>query len=373
MRLVSLDSLEVGTPLAQDIYATGHGDIPLLRRGVAITERYKGALAASGISTVWVEDELGEGIMPQTAVTDDTRRKASEAVGVALSEAKEALKTGKGLSDNAISDLSDVASIVTDEVMNLPDAALHLADMMGADQYLLQHVIDVTALGVVLARKTFHEHGWIDFTGRRRFDGIEGRLSKIALGLLLHDIGKLSIPAEILNKPGKLDDAEWDVMKKHPVIGTDMLGEDISFLVKAVVRHHHERLDGNGYPDGLAGDKIHQFARIASVADVYDAVTSERAYKTAAPPHIGVEVIAKGTGTAFDPEVVAVFHKVVVPFPPGYEVDLADGRTGVVLDVDLDTPYQPHVRVRNDDGTVEEIDHAVLAGHAASEERRAVA
>jgi HD-GYP domain-containing protein (c-di-GMP phosphodiesterase class II) len=150
-----------------------------------------------------------------------------------------------------------------------------------------------------------------------------------------------------------------------------MLGDDISFLVKAVVRHHHERWDGRGYPDGLAGEKIHQFARIASVADVYDAVTSERSYKSAAPPHIGTSVIERGIGSAFDPEVAAVFAKVVVPFPPGYEVSLADGRRAVVVDVDLEAPYQPHVRVRNDDGTIEEIQRADLAGHEASEERRA--
>jgi HD-GYP domain-containing protein (c-di-GMP phosphodiesterase class II) len=371
VRLVTLDTLETGTELAQDIYASGHGDIPLLRRGVALSERYKRALIDNGITTVWVEDELGEGIIPQTPVSDETRRKASEAVGTALAEAKTALSKGKGLSDTAIADLSDMATIITDEVMNLPDAALHLADMMGADQYLLQHVIDVTALGVVLARKTFHEKGWVDFTGRRRFDGVEGRLSKIALGLLLHDIGKLSIPPEVLNKPGKLDDAEWDVMRKHPAVGCDMLGDDISFLVKAVVRHHHERWDGRGYPDNLAGDRIHQFARIASVADVYDAVTSERSYKSAAAPHVGVDVILKGTGTAFDPEVVSVFQKVVVPFPPGYEVELADGRRAVVVDVDLDAPYEPKVRVRNDDGTVEEIDRAPLAGRQAEQPQAA--
>jgi len=154
-------------------------------------------------------------------------------------------------------------------------------------------------------------------------------------------------------------------------VGCDMLGEDISFLVKAVVRHHHERWDGNGYPDKLAADRIHQFARIASVADVYDAVTSERSYKSAAPPHVGVEVIQGGTGTAFDPEVVKVFNKVVVPYPPGYEVDLADGRRGVVLDVDLDEPFRPKVRVKNDDGSVEEIERAELA--VAPTERRQAA
>lgn len=365
MRLISLDSLEPGTTLAQDVHASGHGGIPLLRRGVTLKASYKRALADNGITGVWVDDELSEGIVPVTPVTDETRRKASDAVGTALSEARSALGKGKGLSDNALSELSDVASIITDEVQNMPDVALHLADMMGADQYLLQHVVDVTALGTVLARRAFHDHGWIDFTGRRRFDGIEGRLSKIALGLLLHDIGKLTIPPEILNKPGKLDDAEWEVMRRHPVVGVDMLGEDLSFLVKAVVRHHHERWDGKGYPDGLAGERIHQFARLAAVADVYDAVTSERCYKAAAPPHIGVAVIERGVGTHFDSEAVGVFTKVVMPYPPGYEVELADGRIGVVVDVDTNAPYEPKVRVRNDDGSVEEIDGAPLAVAAA--------
>ena len=362
MRLVNVSQIEVGAVLAQDVHA-GQSGIPLLRRGVSISDRYKHALAENGITSVWVDDELSSGITPVTIVTDETRRKTAGAVGSALNEAKDAMKKGKGLSDNALADLADMAELITQEVQNTPDVALHLADMMGADQYLLQHVVDVTALGVLLARRTFHDHGWVDFTGRRRFDGVESRLQKIGLGLLLHDIGKLAIPKEVLDKPGKLTDEEWEIMRKHPVIGCDMLGEDASFLVRAVVRHHHERIDGNGYPDGLAGDKIHQFARISSVADVYDAVTSERVYKSAAPPIVGVEVIQRGSGTAFDPEVVAVFNKVVMPYPPGYEVDLADGRQAVVIEVDVNDPYRPHVRIRNDDGSVEEIEHAELAGH----------
>ena len=362
MRLVNVSQIEAGAVLAQDVHA-GQSGIPLLRRGVAISDRYKHALSENGISSVWVDDELADGITPVTIVTDETRRKTAGAVGNALNEAKDAMAKGKGLSDNALADLADMAELITQEVQNTPDVALHLADMMGADQYLLQHVVDVTALGVLLARRCFQDHGWTDFTGRRRFDGTESRLQKIGLGLLLHDIGKLAIPKEVLDKPGKLNEEEWEIMRKHPVIGCDMLGEDASFLVRAVVRHHHERLDGKGYPDGLAGDRIHQFARISAVADVYDAVTSERVYKAAAPPIVGVDVIQQGSGTAFDPEVVAVFNKVVMPYPPGYEVDLADGRSGVVVEVDVNAPYRPHVRIRNDDGSVEEIKRAVLAGH----------
>ena len=360
VRLVSVEQIDVGAVLAQDVHA-GQSGIPLLRRGVSISERYKQALADNGINSVWVDDELSDGIVPQTVLTEETRRRTAGAVGTALTEARDAMSRGKGLSDNALADLTDVADLLSQEIVNTPDVALHLADMMGADQYLLQHVVDVTALGVLLARRVFHDHGWVDFTGRRRFDGVESRLQKIGLGLLLHDIGKLAIPREILDKPGKLTEEEWDVMRRHPAIGCDMLGDDASFLVRAVVRHHHERWDGKGYPDGLAGERIHQFARISSVADVYDAVTSERVYKAAAPPHVGVEIIEQGAGTAFDAEVVGVFSKVVMPFPPGYQVVLKDGRTAVVVDVDVTQPYRPHVRIRNDDGSVEEIERAELA------------
>ncbi len=370
MRLVSVEHLEVGSILAQDVH-TSQGGLPLLRHGVTISERYQRALSDNGVRSVWVEDELSEGIVPHTPISDETRSKTTSAVGNALAEAKEAMGKGKGLSDNALADLADVADLITQEVQNAPDVAMHLADMMGADQYLLQHVVDVTALGVVLARRHFQAHGWIDFTGRKRFDGIESRLSKIGMGLLLHDIGKLTIPQNVLNKPGKLDDAEWQLMKRHPEMGIEMLGPDASFLVKAVVRSHHERFDGRGYPDGLSGTGIHQFARIASVADVYDAVTSARSYKEAAPPHVGVDIILNGAGTAFDPDVVATFQKTVMPYPPGYEVLLVDGRRAVVVHVDLDAPHNPHVRIRNDDGTVEEIVRADLADDGADDGRLA--
>jgi HD-GYP domain-containing protein (c-di-GMP phosphodiesterase class II) len=359
VRVVNIDSIPAGTKLARDIFADRH-DIPLLRRGVAMTETYRDALRQKGIQTAWIEDALGEGIEIEPVVSDETRHRASKAVGRALGEASAALERGVQLTDGAMTDLKECASLIAHEVMKHPDAALHLDDMMGADQYLTQHSVDVTALGLVLARRLFRDFGWLDYDGRRRYDQISGRLAKIGLGLLLHDIGKLSIPKEILLKPGKLDDAEWDIMRRHPVVGVEMLSPDTSFLVRAVVRSHHEKWTGGGYPDNLRGDQIHQFARVASVADVYDAVTSERPYKHAAPPHVGVDIILSGAGKDFDPDVVAAFRKVVAPYPPGYEVLLADGRRGVVVDVDMDDPFRPHVRVRNHDGGIEEIPRAFL-------------
>ena len=182
--------------------------------------------------------------------------------------------------------------------------------------------------------------------GRRVYDHRERRLARLGLGLLLHDIGKLIIPADVLNKPGQLDDSEWELMRAHPRAGVEMLRSDmISPLVKVVVRSHHERWDGGGYPDGLAAEGIHQLARIASVADVYDAVTSERVYASARPPDVGVQIVLDGSGRAFDPDVVDVFRRVVSPYPPGCEVTLSDGRRGVVASVAPNDLTRPVVRI----------------------------
>lgn len=367
MRLANLHTLAANAVLARDVMASAHSTIPLLRAGVALDQRYRKALENAGITSVWVKDELSEGVFPQTPISDEVRAMAAQAVHAALSDAASSMVTGKGMSPEAMEGLAEVAQIIAAEIQSMPDVALHLADMMGADQYLLQHVLDVTALGTVLARRSFLDHGWIDHDGTRRYDNLDARLSKIALGLLLHDIGKLTIPAHVLNKPGALDADEWALVKGHPMAGIELLGEDVSYLVKAVVRSHHERWDGSGYPDQLQGQRIHQFARLAAIGDVYDAVTSERSYKAAAPPHVGVSIIEEGSGTHFDPEAVRVFRRVVVPYPPGYEVLLVDGRRGVVVDVDRAHPRNPTVRVRNRNGSLEEIAHAIIAEPAVAE------
>jgi putative two-component system response regulator len=116
------------------------------------------------------------------------------------------------------------------------------------------------------------------------------------MGLLLHDIGKLAVPTEALNKPGALNPEEWELMKSHPRVGVELLGpHTICPLVRAGVLRHHERWDGSGYPYGIAGENIHQMARIAAVADVYDAVTSARAYAEAKPAHEGARLILEGS------------------------------------------------------------------------------
>jgi HD-GYP domain-containing protein (c-di-GMP phosphodiesterase class II) len=191
------------------------------------------------------------------------------------------------------------------------------------------------------------------------FTGIDERLTNLGVGLLLHDIGKLVVPSPVLRKNGPLEPDEWELMRQHPVAGVELLpGHAISSLAKSVVRSHHERWDGSGYPEGRVGSRIAQFARIASVADVYDAVTSARPYRAAAPAHVGYQVIVEGAGRAFDPEVVEAFRKLVAPYPAGTEVELADGSRGIVASVPSEAPDEPTVRIthRPDGSQAEPVD-----------------
>ena len=356
MRLVPVHRV-ADQPLARDIPAADPGKMPLLRSGARLTERYRHALVAAGVKAVWVDDELTGDLEPVELVSPALREEAAPTVRSALDAARRALTEQQPLARTSIAELGGVVQRLLASVDHRPGVSIVLNDLASADAYTHQHSIDVCALGLLLGRELFATHGWSDFRGNRRYDTDEGRLLKLGMGLLLHDVGKLTIPAEILNKPGKLDPEERAVVQQHPDAGAELLeGEEYSPLVRAVVREHHERWDGLGYPRGLRGEQIHQFARIGAVADVYDAMTSERPYKPALAPHVGVGIIRDGSGKAFDAQVVEVFGKLVHPFPVGTEVTLGDGTIAVVSAVDAAHPDRPTVRFPATAGGVREVE-----------------
>jgi HD-GYP domain-containing protein (c-di-GMP phosphodiesterase class II) len=124
----------------------------------------------------------------------------------------------------------------------------------------------------------------------------------------LHDIGKIGIPDSILLKPGRLTDDEYEVIKKHPVIGSNIIGHFGMWAgEREIIKHHHERWDGNGYPDRLKGEEIPFPSRILSIADVYDALTSDRSYRKKLEDNVAVGVIAENAGSQFDPKILKVF------------------------------------------------------------------
>lgn len=204
-------------------------------------------------------------------------------------------------------------------VMRNPGALIGLARLKTADDYTYMHSVAVCALMIALSRQ-------LKLTDEEtREAGLAG---------LLHDIGKMAVPAEILNKPGKLTDAEFVSIKEHPAAGYQMLLEakGVGSIALDVCLHHHEKMDGSGYPEGLEGDQISLYARMGAVCDVYDAITSNRPYKAGWCPAESLRKMSEWSRGHFDDRVFQAFVKSIGIYPVGTLVKLHSGRLGVVVE-----------------------------------------
>ncbi len=216
MRLVRLDSVREEMELARDIPSAVLGALPLLRRGVRLSPALAARLAARGVRAVWIEDGLGDGIVPAQPLPDHVRRSTEQAVGTCLSAARSAVGNLHGLPTAALAQLEAAASGILHALDDCPEAALALDDLSSADSYTYSHSVRVATLGLLLGQRINRLDGWVDWRGTRRYDRSAERMTELAMGLLIHDIGKISIPEPVLNKPDKLTAQEWELVKTHP-------------------------------------------------------------------------------------------------------------------------------------------------------------
>ncbi len=220
---------------------------------------------------------------------------------------------------------------VANSVSRNPSALISLARLKTKDDYTYMHSVAVCALMVSLARQ-------LGFG--------EAQMREAGLAGLLHDVGKMAMPIDVLNKPGQLTDDEFAVMRSHPVRGYEMLmeGEAVPAAALDVCLHHHEKMDGSGYPKKLKGEEISLLSRMGAVCDVYDAITSTRPYKNAWDPAGSIQRMAQWTGH-FDPAVFQAFVKSVGIYPVGTLVKLHSGRLAVVIEQSPVRLTAPLVRV----------------------------
>lgn len=209
-------------------------------------------------------------------------------------------------------------------------AVIGLTRLRNSHEYTYTHSIAVGALMIGLAREL----------------GLpEPEVEAIGLAGMLHDIGKSRVPAAVLDKPGPLSAAEWVTVRTHPERGHAILSRlgEVDAIVLDVALHHHERMDGTGYPHGLSGEEISVHARIGAVCDVYDALTSRRAYKDGRPAAIALDTMAR-TGGQFDPRMLRALRSLIGAFPAGTLVRLQRGQLAMVEDEVALDPLSPRVR-----------------------------
>lgn len=252
------------------------------------------------------------------------RDRGKRVVGRIMHEAR----LGKLNTDEAMSLVGEIS----ESVMRSPDAFITVARIKDKDEYTYLHSVAVCALMVALARQLQFPDDVV------RVAGLAG---------LMHDVGKVAIPDSVLNKPGALSEAEFTVIKSHPVVGARLLreGGQAPDEVVDVCLHHHERIDGLGYPDALHGAQISTLARMGAICDVYDAITSNRPYKRGWSAAESIKRMAAWTHTHFDDRIFKAFVKCIGIYPVGSVVRLSSDRLAVVTRQGEESLLTPEVKV----------------------------
>ena len=310
--------------VAKNVYS-GDG-LLLLGANTLLTDNYIARLCALDISSVDIVTTCLEcGELPE-AVEAETRRKLVFAVRDAFRE----FQATKKIDGDLI--FSSVESIVG-EVLHNRHAMIHLADIHTYDNYTFHHSVNVGIMATMIGIHLGYE---------------EWRLKQLALGSILHDIGKMLVPVAILHKPERLNEEEMAEMRQHTDYGFELLRKQ-KFVIPLPASHvayqHHEKYDGSGYLRQLGGNEIHEYARVAAIADVYDALTSDRPYRRGLLPHQAYEVLQSLAGRHFDPVVLEAFTQRIAPYPPGTVVQTNGGQIGVVVRIQPGLAIRPVIRL----------------------------
>ncbi|MCR8643680.1 HD-GYP domain-containing protein [Paenibacillus sp. N1-5-1-14] len=334
MRLMPISMCQPGMKLSQNIY--NEEGVVLLAENVELTQRLLNRLQANGIDYLYIQDPLTEDIMVSELLQPELKARA-------LSEIRQ---TFRNLIDNNGSksklpyfhlgkSFCGLMDSILDDLSGHKNAMIMLTNMCITDQYLFQHSLNVCIYSTMLGMAYGYK---------------QDELQTLGLGALLHDIGKTKIPQEILKKPGRLSDQEYEEMKKHTTFGFQILKDEpnIPLLSAHCALQHHERWNGTGYPRNLAGKDIHEFAQWIGIADSFDALTSQRVYREAMLPHVAMEIILADAHSLYDIAKVDLFRKKVAIYPIGSTLKLSSGEVGVVADLNTDSPQRPIVRILYD-------------------------
>lgn len=338
-RYISSRMLQEGMVIDQSILdSTGR---TLVARKTVLDDYIINSLHKLNITGVYIREGEEEqeietkNISPATLKTIEREMK-NDRVKVTLSESvKERVATGMQFMFNNPKDaeMMNAANSISGELMKAisqNDAiAVDISALKVSDEYTFKHSVDVASIAMIMAKQC---------------NMSDKSVYQIGLAGLLHDLGKSEIPNEILNKPGRLTDEEFAVIKKHPIYGYNLIKDktELSPEILLGVLQHHEKINGKGYPMGVTDNKLTPFARLLSIADIYDALVTERPYKKGFTPRDSVEMIMAMTGE-LDIKFIKVFMESVILYPVDSYVKLSNGELGKVVENVVGYPTRPKV------------------------------
>ncbi|MEW9121257.1 MAG: HD-GYP domain-containing protein [Thermotaleaceae bacterium] len=337
MRLVPINCIKENSYLAQPLY-DGDGRI-LLKIGVQLNEPLLKKVEEVGVHSLYIQDEYSDYeiediIKPQmrnkAVRTIKETFKAFEKSGSANNTPRK-IKALEQAKEKQVASLRDVSKEIVDEISSNKNIMINLVDIKTLDSYIYEHSVNTAVLSMAL--------------------GIELGLNKnelydLCIGAMLHDIGKVFIPKDILFKENPTEE-EAELIQRHTEKGYEYLKDNgvVTGLAKIIVLQHHEHVDGTGSPAGIVGSNINKLARIVAITNKYDNLTSGSPGLKPVPPHEALEYIMGAAGRYFDFDMTRSFMKKVVPYPIGTLVRLSNGDVGVVDEVFENYPLRPRIRI----------------------------
>ncbi|MFP4687182.1 MAG: HD-GYP domain-containing protein [bacterium] len=353
MRKLSINQVEPGSQLAIDIkISSPHPDTLYqlrIERGTPLTKNHLQKLEKAGREFVFIHDPETDDL--EKYMFDEQIDTIEEDIEMEMKQVENDIQSGNFKRINTKKMRKAINELVN--ALKKTKTMLAFTSLKTHDDYTGKHSLDVCrlTLALVLSHKQVFAEKACAETAVDKFVTDKYILEDLGIGALLHDIGKWEIPDNILNKPGKLTEHEWEAMQKHPDIGNELLLKlQKKGLIRSPVRMpalcHHEKYGGGGYPNNLQEDQIHIYGRITACSDVYSALTSNRPYRVAMTPNRALQTMKEMQKQQqhFDPWVYRLFLDMVMPFPIGQEVVLSDGTRGVVCDLPGER-NQPLVRV----------------------------